>query len=643
MTPVPARAVRRAAALLAALCLVLMAAPVPARAEGEAPKVLLMLDASGSMRQPDPSGTTKIAAAQQALLSSLEAMPSSAQVGLRVYGADSDGKPAPSACSDSRLVHPVQPLDKAALTTAVQSFAPRGDTPIAYALQQGAQDLGPDGLRHIILVSDGEETCDPDPCATIKKLVTSGVGIQIDTVGFGVDDRARSQLACIAQVAGGTYYNAASAKALTATLRTLGARAARPFTVAGTPVRGTSTVDAAPVLTLGQYTDVTTSAADEATTYYKVRRTVPGSTLRFSYLTRIPAATHDAQSSWSYTLQTDSGVECDSQTILGTVTHPFGLVRGYTMLALPLDPEDTGPTDQQRSCAQAESFVAKIERGPGKEGTSPVEIRVVEEPPVANLPELPRGVAGVPHSDGSVRLAPSGTRQPVTGGAGFNDAPEITPGTYTASLVPGEMVFFKVRLGYGQSAVFADHGLTVAPGTVTQPGAVFTADAVYAPDMSRIVSLPTPVTEYDVTSAGATPKTAEQNVVEVPEVRYRNRWDSARSSDDGLGFSMSGDYYYAMTVEQSPVLGGQPVEVSFSVKVSGTTNGEPASGATVQTSGSSGSAAPAPASSGPAGSPSAPASRAPGSGWLRTGLVGGGVVLVLGGVSGAVWAFLRRR
>ena len=92
------------------------------------------------------------------------------------------------------------------MTSAINEFQPRGDTPIAYSLKEGAKDLGDDGKRHIILVSDGEETCSSDPCQEIRELVAGGISLQIDTVGFGVEDKARQQLSCIAEAGGGSYY-----------------------------------------------------------------------------------------------------------------------------------------------------------------------------------------------------------------------------------------------------------------------------------------------------------------------------------------------------------------------------------------------------------------------------------------------------
>ena len=51
-------------------------------------KILLVLDASGSMKGDDPSGTTKLKAAKKALTTAISALPDDAQVGL----VDGDGR-----------------------------------------------------------------------------------------------------------------------------------------------------------------------------------------------------------------------------------------------------------------------------------------------------------------------------------------------------------------------------------------------------------------------------------------------------------------------------------------------------------------------------------------------------------------------
>ncbi|WP_130873252.1 VWA domain-containing protein [[Pseudopropionibacterium] massiliense] len=229
---------------LAAVCGILLLVSVcgflssTANGRDTAPKVLLMLDSSGSMEDGDPSGGTKMDAAKNALAHAFDAASPNVEVGLRVYGADVDVNSTSGYCADSRLAHPVGVLDKAVLASAVNQFQPRGgSTPIVYALKEGAKDLGDRGERRIILVSDGGETCSPDPCREVRDLVAGGTSPQIDIVGFGVGDTVRQQLSCIAEAGGGAYYDAKDADSLETSLQQLGAEATHELAAADTAAK----------------------------------------------------------------------------------------------------------------------------------------------------------------------------------------------------------------------------------------------------------------------------------------------------------------------------------------------------------------------------------------------------------------------
>jgi Ca-activated chloride channel family protein len=87
-------------------------------------------------------------------------------------------------------------------------------TPIQRSLQRAveiARTLQGEGELTVVLVSDGKETCDPDPCGTVRQLKTSGAKFVAHVIGFDVGADEREQLACIAEAAGGKYYSAANA------------------------------------------------------------------------------------------------------------------------------------------------------------------------------------------------------------------------------------------------------------------------------------------------------------------------------------------------------------------------------------------------------------------------------------------------
>jgi Ca-activated chloride channel family protein len=102
------------------------------------------------------------------------------------------------------------PFAPAATNAAVIKLAladshARGVTPIAFALEQAVADFGENSLGHtIVLVSDGGEDCNGDPCATAAMLHSEG--FVINTVGFGTDVQGGRQLQCIARASGGQYF-----------------------------------------------------------------------------------------------------------------------------------------------------------------------------------------------------------------------------------------------------------------------------------------------------------------------------------------------------------------------------------------------------------------------------------------------------
>jgi Ca-activated chloride channel family protein len=65
----------------------------------------------------------------------------------------------------------------------------------------------------IILVSDGRETCEGDPCALVKELKESGIKFVMHVIGLDVTGEDRKQLQCIAEAGAGTYYAAKDAGA----------------------------------------------------------------------------------------------------------------------------------------------------------------------------------------------------------------------------------------------------------------------------------------------------------------------------------------------------------------------------------------------------------------------------------------------
>ncbi len=180
--------------------------------------VLLILDASGSMNAKLPNGETRIAVAQRAIKGVAGFIPAQTQLSLRIYGAQSPA--SQKNCRDTHAAVPFGPASAAGvpITTVVDAVKAQGYTPIAFSLEQAANDFPADAKeRVIVLVSDGKETCQGDPTVAAKALAAKG--ITVHTVGFIVDTAARGQLQAIARMTGGTYFDAPVGPELPDTLK----------------------------------------------------------------------------------------------------------------------------------------------------------------------------------------------------------------------------------------------------------------------------------------------------------------------------------------------------------------------------------------------------------------------------------------
>ncbi|MFJ8135316.1 VWA domain-containing protein [Streptomyces sp. NPDC096013] len=220
------------------------------------PKVELLLDVSGSMSARDIDGGSRMAAAKQAFNEVLDATPEEVQLGIRTLGANYHGNDRKTGCKDTAQLYPVGTLNRTEAKTAVATLTPTGWTPIGPALLKAADDLnGGDGTRRIVLISDGEDTCQPlDPCEVAREIAAKGIGLTIDTLGLVPDAKTRDQLSCIADATGGTYTSVQHKEELSDRVGQLVDRAADPVV---TPVatEGTAQCSAAPTLKSGLYTD----------------------------------------------------------------------------------------------------------------------------------------------------------------------------------------------------------------------------------------------------------------------------------------------------------------------------------------------------------------------------------------------------
>jgi hypothetical protein len=115
------------------------------------------------------------------------------------------------------------PLDRKAAVAKIKGIESKNlaKTPIGDSLLRVKQDLaGTKGTAIVVLVTDGEETCDGDPKAAIQSLRAAGFDVRVNIVGFAIDELAlKEEFETWARVGGGNYFDAADGAALGRAIR----------------------------------------------------------------------------------------------------------------------------------------------------------------------------------------------------------------------------------------------------------------------------------------------------------------------------------------------------------------------------------------------------------------------------------------
>ena len=164
-------------------------------------RILFIFDDSYSMYAPWNSNI-KIEVAKKVMgdfLDSLKNEPN-LELALRCYGHTTFFKPERN-CKDSKLEVPFAEAKTNALKIKqrIQRLEPLGTTPIAYSLGESVNDFTPcSNCRNIvILITDGIEECNGNPCQVSIDLQKKGIFIRPFVIGVGLDVKFADVFACM--------------------------------------------------------------------------------------------------------------------------------------------------------------------------------------------------------------------------------------------------------------------------------------------------------------------------------------------------------------------------------------------------------------------------------------------------------------
>ena len=216
--------------------------------------VMLLIDASASMREALPDGTMKVSAAKKVIETMVtDYLPEGTNFGMRVFGhrGGQDCK--------SELMLPLRPIDKEGIKTKLMFIrsSSLGNTSLAEGISWALEDFkGIEGTKRLVVLTDGEETCHGDPAAEIAKLAETGLDVVVNFVGFTLaDESVKAEYSNWVQSTNGFYYDAQDSEALGLALQ----KAMKPSVLptydvldeAGTVVFSATVGDAATVVKSG--------------------------------------------------------------------------------------------------------------------------------------------------------------------------------------------------------------------------------------------------------------------------------------------------------------------------------------------------------------------------------------------------------
>jgi hypothetical protein len=146
------------------------------------PRVLILLDGSGSMEQEWSGGQNRFQTAAKiiaALIDSVYKVNSKVEFALRVYGHQYPSKD--NNCYDTRLEVMFSKDNLTQMELRLAALHPYGVTPIAYSIKEAAEKDMTDEYRNtysLVLITDGGESCGGNICDVVKKLLEKKINFK---------------------------------------------------------------------------------------------------------------------------------------------------------------------------------------------------------------------------------------------------------------------------------------------------------------------------------------------------------------------------------------------------------------------------------------------------------------------------------
>lgn len=167
----------------------------PDRQPHEAPEVVLVVDASGSMDDSIPGAASRMDASKRAIEGLVNSMPGDVDIGMVEF----------TDCNRVERDRFYSPAERGALLGRVNGLSPQKGTPLARAIDRAGLVISSQVDGVIVVVTDGADSCQGDPCAAARSLAAKKPNVKINVIDIsGSSSNPSAQ--CIAQATGGKVF-----------------------------------------------------------------------------------------------------------------------------------------------------------------------------------------------------------------------------------------------------------------------------------------------------------------------------------------------------------------------------------------------------------------------------------------------------
>ena len=189
-TPEPARPAPRSSG---------RAACNPTWPPGRAPRMVFVVDGSGSMRDPIRGAPSRMEAAKRSIGGVVRGLHRDIRVGMVSF----------SDCNATRNSRYYASGERRQLIGRVNGIQPGRATSLATSITRAGAMASRRAETVIVVVSDGRDTCGRDPCAAARAVKQRKPNVRINVIDLSGGE-ARGVLNCVARAGGGRVYSPSS-------------------------------------------------------------------------------------------------------------------------------------------------------------------------------------------------------------------------------------------------------------------------------------------------------------------------------------------------------------------------------------------------------------------------------------------------